>query len=56
MTPFQHLKKLKSRSKLSEKKPDELKHARPCTAPGVNKHRESYTGKFTSFSRLSSLK
>lgn len=35
MTPFQHLKKLKSRSKLSEKKPDELKHARPCTAPGV---------------------
>nr|KAF6352966.1 C2 calcium dependent domain containing 6 [Pipistrellus kuhlii] len=56
MTPFQHLKKLKSRSKLSEKKPDELKHARPCTVPGVNKHRESYTGKFTSFSRLSSLK
>ncbi|XP_014384171.1 PREDICTED: amyotrophic lateral sclerosis 2 chromosomal region candidate gene 11 protein [Myotis brandtii] len=52
MTPFQHLEKVKSRARLLEKNPDEshdrLKHARPCTAPGVNKHRESYTGKFTS--------
>ncbi|XP_036176188.1 C2 calcium-dependent domain-containing protein 6 isoform X4 [Myotis myotis] len=52
MTSFQHLEKVKSRARLLEKNPDEshdrLKHARPCTAPGVNKRRESCTGKFTS--------
>lgn len=52
MTSFQHLEKVKSRARLLEKNPDEshdrLKHARPCTAPGVHKRRESYTGKFTS--------
>lgn len=60
MTPLQHLEKVKSRAKLLEKSADEshdrLRHTRPCTAPRVNKRRESYTGKFTNFSRFSSLK
>ncbi|XP_016064328.1 PREDICTED: amyotrophic lateral sclerosis 2 chromosomal region candidate gene 11 protein isoform X2 [Miniopterus natalensis] len=52
VTSFQHLEKVKSRARLLEKSPDDshdlLKHfARPNTAPGVNKRRESYTGKFT---------
>ncbi|XP_012594448.1 cation channel sperm-associated targeting subunit tau isoform X2 [Microcebus murinus] len=52
-TSFNHLKKVKSRTRLLRKSPDDSHNhtrrcARPYTAPEVNKRQENCTGKFSS--------
>ncbi|XP_017400655.2 C2 calcium-dependent domain-containing protein 6 [Cebus imitator] len=61
ITSLTHLKKVKSRSRLSGKSSDDIHNhaknsARPYTAPEVNKRREreGYNGKFTSRQMVSS--